>query len=145
MTKHLGQTLVEILIDNAFPARDLSDPEFVSFPDVAKLFFDNAKMFRDAAVESGHDWSVDSISQADDWLIGIAEDGQFDGVRTLKSGMAEELWRRWQYATLATALEAEGGQMRPALTLPRNIPDDLKGMAVMIYFLAGEGRDYPAR
>jgi hypothetical protein len=67
----LARTLVEVLIDNAFPARDLSRPEFVSFPDVAEMFFKNAAMIRDAAQDSGHVWSPAAVREADDivWVF----------------------------------------------------------------------------
>ena len=142
MPNRLARTLLEVLIDNAFPARDLGDPEFVSFREVADLFFENAGMVRGFAESSGHEWWPDCVKDADDWLIAIAEDGYSEGVRMIRPGLAEELWRRWQYVIVASMLEAEQGKVRPALTLPRNIPDALKGMAVIVYFLAGEGRNY---
>lgn len=145
MPNRLARTLLEVLIDNAFPARDLSSPAFVSFPEVAEMFFNNAGMVKQAAEEGGHEWSSEAVQEADDWLTGIAEDGVFDGRRSMTASVAEEIWRRWQWVLTASMLEAEVGKMRPALTLPANIPDDLRAMAVMIYFLAGEGREYPAQ
>lgn len=144
MDESFARTLLEVLIDNAAPERDLREPEFVSFPDVVKLFFENAAMAHQAAVDTSHAWTPASVAAADDWLINLAEAGQFDGEAALPVGVAEEIWRRWRYVIIAAQLEADGGKVRPALTLPANIPDSLKGMAVILYFLAGEGRNYPA-
>lgn len=142
VSEKLARTLVEVLIDNAFPARDLSNPSFVSFFEVAEMFFNSAPMVKQAAEETGHAWWPGAVQEADDWLTEIAEDGAFTGERAMKAGVAEEIWRRWQHVTSAAILENEIGKVRPALTLPANTPGDLKAMAVMIYFLAGEGRDY---
>jgi hypothetical protein len=142
MSEKFARTLVEVLIDNAFPARDLSRPEFVSFPDVVQMFFENAAMVRQAADETGNAWCPEAVAEADDWLTSLAEDGTFDGIISMPEGVAEEIWRRWRYVIVAAQLEADHGKLRPALTLPSNIPDSLKGVAAMVYFLAGEGRNY---
>lgn len=136
-----GTDLLMQLLTTAWPHGDPRRKEPVSWNDVVKLFFENAGQIRAEALKTGCVWTVDAIEELDMALMAIAEAGQFTGEFKMSPMAAVELWRRWRYAIIAAQLEADlGAELN--LTIPRDAPDTLKGLGLMLYVLGGPARDY---
>lgn len=123
---------------------DPDDPrtEEVSWREVAALFFNGAGHIRTQALNSGRVWSHMAPRRLDRKLRELALSGQFTGIAGIPPELAEELWRRWNWAIIGATLEDELGEQPFDLHLPLAAPGDARGWAVVLFVLLGPARDY---
>ncbi len=141
--KKFGRELMEMFLIAAWPQYRRSPPELVQWSDVVELFFNSGPMILKAATDTGRVWSPAAVTQLDNWLVARAARGDFLGNFSLDPEPAEELWLRWSWVITGAQAEDTAGVQKLDLPVPSDAPDALKGMAVLLYFLAGPGRDYP--
>jgi hypothetical protein len=142
MEDNFGSALMATFIDAAYPMERNVELMLVSWPDVEALFFNLAPGIKAIADASPEPWRLSSVAVLDGALRDLAESGIWQGEVNFPAVSAQELWRRWRHVIVGAKLEAEKGEPLN-LPLPRDAPEDLRGVAVMLYMLGGPGRAYP--
>ena len=135
-------TLVGSFLDKAWPTRGQPQIRVVDAAEIGGFLFENAGPFKATAEKAGMVWRYEAIAEVDALLEAVANTGIAEFRITLSHQGTVEFWRRWNYAIIAFEMErrAETGL---AIPLPSDAPDNVQGMAVMLYALGGIGRDYP--
>ena len=138
-----GSDLLLTFLSKAWPNFRNSPIEYVTYKDLAEMFFNTASMIRQVAVDGGNSWTPSAPALLDDWLASVARSGVFEGDLKVPSDAGEELWRRWQSAIVACELEATE---REALDVPfpADAPEAIRSGAAVLYIIGGPAREYPA-
>lgn len=136
-----GVTLYGAFLDKAWPLREDEPLDTVTWADVTKMFFENAKPVMEEAKRVGHVWDERAIAEVDGKLLEMAQQGTFSGILSMSPQAVEEVWRRWSFAIMGAELERRHGNALDLL-VPQNAPADVRGAAVMLYILGGPARDY---
>jgi hypothetical protein len=142
LVSSFGTDVCKMFLATSWPNPDPDRIEWVKMSEAVTLFLENADPIRAAAHSQNREWSPIAVEEVDLWLIETAETGQFMGDFALPPIAAEELWRRWQYMIVGGLIESNAGTPLD-IPVPMDAPDALKGMAVMLYCLAGPAREYP--
>lgn len=133
--------LMMLFLDQA--GVDLDDPTttHASWDDVQELFFGMAPQIRALAHTARREWFSHAPILLDKQLIEQAMTGKYDGSVSFSSDLAEELYRRWNWAIIGATLEGYQGEPLD-LPLPGQAKSEIRGWAVILYVLAGPARNY---
>lgn len=135
-------TLVGNFLDNAWPTSGPPQIRVVEAGEIAAFLFANAPAFKATAEKFGMVWRSAAIAEVDVLLEGIADSGVYDFKITLSSEGTVEFWRRYSYAITAFEMERQA-KTGLAVPVPVDAPDNLQGMAILLYAVGGIGRGYP--
>jgi hypothetical protein len=117
---------------------------FASAEEIAELFFEEAGPIEKTAAEAGTKWNARAVIELDQKLMIFASSGETKLHLNLSPAGAIELWRRWQYAIMASMLEA-AAKTKFSIPYPLRAPEYLAGTAIALWVLGGPAHEYPRR
>lgn len=109
--------------------------------DIAELFYEMGQAFGVGA-EGGHPRTERGVRELDQALLDTAEDGDFFALIEMSPEGRNELAERASWIITASMVEAASrGPFR--IPVPRDAPDEIKQMAIVLYALADAGETIP--